>query len=134
MTLFLARLDPSARALVYASAGHPTGYLLDAAGEVKTTLPRTGAPLGIRPDTHYTSSPEVKLAAGDLVLLVTDGIEESMSPDNELFGINRTLDVVRSHRDKPAHEMVEALYQAVRQFSKNSPQIDDVTVIVIKVK
>jgi sigma-B regulation protein RsbU (phosphoserine phosphatase) len=134
VTLFLARLDARARTFTYASAGHPTGYILDAAGQVKRTLPRTGVPLGLRPDTKYDSSPEIALETGDLVLLLTDGIEESISLDNTIFGIERVLDVVRTVREKSAFEIVTALYESVRQFTKNSPQLDDITTIVIKVK
>ncbi len=57
-----------------------------------------------------------------------------MSPENAIFGIDRILEVVRADHKKPAREIVESLYDAVRQFSKNSPQMDDVTAIVIKVK
>ncbi len=133
VTMLFARLDPRTRAWVYASAGHPTGFVLDAHGKVKTTLPRTGVPLGIRTDTHYVASGELILAPGDLVLLLTDGIEESMSPDNQVFGEERLLQVVRAHRRQPAQQIVEALYQAVREFVRDGPQIDDVTAIVIKV-
>lgn len=133
ITMFLARLDPRTGLLVYASAGHPTGYILDAAGQVKATLPRTGVPLGLRPDTHYVASAEIPLAAHDIVVLVTDGIEESIAPDDTLFGIERVLAVIRANREKTAQHIVETIYQAVRQFSRNSPQIDDVTAIVIKV-
>ena len=134
ITLFMARLDPRTRSLAYASAGHPTAYVLNAAGQIKRTLPRTGVPLGIHADTVYVSSPEVQLEGGDLVLLLTDGIEESISPDNTLFGTERMLEVVRGAAGKCAREIVEALYEAVRQFSQNAPQVDDVTAIVIKVK
>lgn len=134
ITLFMARLDPRQRSFTYASAGHPTGYVLNAMGEVKRNLPRTGVPLGIHPNTHYTSSPEIPLAAGDLLLLLTDGIEESMSPDDSLLGTERILNVVRANMAKPAREIVEALYSTARQFAQNTPQLDDVTAIVIKVK
>ncbi|MDB6032782.1 MAG: hypothetical protein JWM16_3120 [Verrucomicrobiales bacterium] len=133
VTLFLARIDARTQELVYASAGHPTGYILDSKGAVKKTLPRTGVPLGLRPDTQYHSSGQIFLEPGDLVLLVTDGIEESISSDNTIFGMERVLDVVRANRDKPSAHIVSALYQAVRQFSKNSVQMDDVTAIVLKV-
>src|SRR6185436_2762958 len=119
--------------LAYASAGHPTAYLLDASGKIKTMLPRTGVPLGIRPDTTYVSSPEMLLEPGDIFFVLTDGIEEAMSPNESIFGIDRALDVVRANSDKPAREIVEALYQAVRQFSHPAPQLDDVTAIVLKV-
>src|SRR5436190_6053777 len=132
ITLFLARIDPKNRELVYASAGHPAGYVLDAAGEVKAILKRTGLPLGMKPDTEYKPAPPITLAAGDLTVLLTDGIEEASAPDDSLFGIERILEVIRSHREKPARQIVEALYQAARQFAQNAPQLDDITAIVIK--
>lgn len=133
VTLFLARLDPRERAIVYASAGHAAGYIVDAAGNVKQTLPRTGVPLGIHPQTTYQPAPEIKLDSGDLLLALTDGIEEAVGTDDTLFGIDRVLDVVRANHDKPAPQIVHALYDASRQFSHDSPQTDDVTAIVIKV-
>ncbi len=134
VTVILARLDPRSQSLVYASAGHPSGYVLAAAGQVKARLQRLGVPLGIQRDIDYASSPVISLAAGDIVLLLTDGIEEAMSPDNTFFGVNQILNVVRAHSERTAGEIVEALYRAVREFSHGLPQLDDVTVVVVKVK
>jgi PAS domain S-box-containing protein len=134
ITLFLARLEPVTRTLVYASAGHHAGYILDVQGQPRRTLPRTEIPLGLRAGTQYVSSSEHQLAAGDLLLLVTDGIDESMSPADEIFGDTRILEVVRRNRERPAREIVECLYQAVRDFAQGSAQLDDVTAIVLKVK
>jgi phosphoserine phosphatase RsbU/P len=64
--------------------------------------------------------------------LLTDGIEEAMSPEGAIFGTDRILEVVRANREKGAREMVDALYAAVRQFAQNAPQLDDVTAVVIK--
>jgi PAS domain S-box-containing protein len=133
VTLFLARLDPRERSLCYASAGHHSGYVIGPDGEAKRSLPRTGVPLGVRPDTSYASSPEMTLEAGDLVLLMTDGVEETMSPDNTIFGLERILEVVRANRDGSSAEIVQALYEAARNFSLGAPQTDDITAIVIKV-
>ena len=133
VTLFIARLDPQARSLTYASAGHSPAHVLDVSGKVKTVLARTGIPLGMRPDTQYSSSAEVQLEKGDIVVVLTDGIEESVSREGELFGAERALEVVREHREKPAQQIVEELYRAVRKFSNNAPQIDDVTAVLVKV-
>ncbi len=134
VTVILARLDPRSPSLNYASAGHPSGYVLDAAGQVKARLKRLGVPLGIQPDVDYASSPVISLSAGDIVLLLTDGIEEAMSPDNAFFGVDQVLDVVRAHSKRTAGEIVEALYRAVGEFSHGLPQLDDLTVVVVKVK
>jgi sigma-B regulation protein RsbU (phosphoserine phosphatase) len=131
--MFLLRLDPANRSFVYASAGHPAGLVLDPAGKIKARLPRTGIPLGLRPDTEYVATPEMRLDRGDIVLLLTDGIEECADPKDNLFGLEATLEVVRAQRHQPAQRIVEALYDAVRLFSRPAPQLDDVTAIIIKV-
>jgi PAS domain S-box-containing protein len=132
VTLLLARIDPVARTLVYSSAGHPAGYVFDTAGQVRQTLPRTAIPLGMRADTQFASAPEIHLQSGDMVLLLTDGIEETTSLSDELFGLDRILEVARAQRARPAREIVDAIYAAVRTFAGRAPQADDVTLIVAK--
>src|SRR5258708_1672852 len=131
--MVFARLDPATKELIYASAGHPTCYVLDASGAVKAYLKRTGVPLGLKQNTTFNPALPVQLAAGDLLVLLTDGIEEAMSEEGEFFNIERTLNVLRNCRHQPAKEMVQSLYQAVKDFTRNSPQMDDITSIVVKV-
>jgi PAS domain S-box-containing protein len=133
ITLLLARLDPRGRSLAYASAGHSTGYVFNAAGEVKQALPSTSIPLGIMPDSEFPGSGPIALETGDLVLFLTDGIVEARSPDGAIFGTRRTIDLVRVYRQAPAREIVENLYYAVRAYAQNQPQYDDITATVIKV-
>jgi serine phosphatase RsbU (regulator of sigma subunit) len=134
-TLLLGRLDPRACSFVYTSAGHPTGYVLDPSGAVRTRLRSTGLPLAVRPDSSYEAAAPIILASGELVLLLTDGVLEAHPPDKEeeIFGLDRTLEVVRAHQNKPAREIVDRLYEAVRAFCGPRVQFDDLTVLVLKV-
>jgi PAS domain S-box-containing protein len=136
VTLFLARLDPQTRSFVYANAGHPPGYLFDRSGAVKRCLESTGVPLGILPEWSYPPSDVMTLEPGDLVLLVTDGINEAAAPDGTMFcppgRPERAFDVVRANRSRTAQEIVGALCAAVRDHCKGNPPLDDITVIVIK--
>jgi sigma-B regulation protein RsbU (phosphoserine phosphatase) len=95
-------------------------------------LGRTGRPLGRQGDVPYPSGGDVLLQAGDILLLLTDGIEEAIRSDDEIFGMERAVEVVRSHRDLPASEIVEAVCTAARTFSSPEPQTDDLTVVVLK--
>ena len=132
VTLLFVCLDVRFRTLRYASAGHPPGYLLDAQGNVKTTLPSTSLPLGIQPETQYPVSDTIQLAPGDILLLFTDGLIEAASPGDDPFGIDRVLEVVHRHVGQTARQITESLYSALVEFS-GSPQLsDDVTVVVIK--
>lgn len=67
------------------------------------------------------------------MLLLTDGVEEAMSPDETIFGAERILEIVRANRERSSGEIVDALYAAVRQFAQNTPQLDDVTAVVVKI-
>ena len=133
VTLFLGRLDAAHRRLTYVSAGHPPGYLLAPDGSVRMELRRTGVPLGMRPTTEYRNAPVIVLEPGEVALLLTDGIEEAMGPDDEMFGTDRMLSVLRANRDRSAAQIVDALCLAVRDFCKGTEQQDDVTAIVVKV-
>jgi serine phosphatase RsbU (regulator of sigma subunit) len=72
------------------------------------------------------------LEPGELLLLVTDGMVEAHGPDDELFGIDRVLDVVRAHQGRTARAIVDTVYGAVRAYCGAKAQLDDMTVIIIK--
>jgi hypothetical protein len=81
------------------------GHVLDRAGAVRVQLRSTAMPLAVRPDTRYEAAPPVALRGGEAVVLLTDGVLEAHGPDEEhLFGVDRTLDLVRAHRDRPARQ------------------------------
>jgi PAS domain S-box-containing protein len=132
VTLFLGRLDPLTRSLVYSNAGHLPAHVLDSDGAVRLVLPSTGFPLAVVPDSPFPNSPEVRLEPGDLLFLLSDGIVEAHTGNRPLFGIGRSLEVVQAHRHEPAGEIIAALVHQVRKWS-GSAQADDMTAIVIKV-
>jgi sigma-B regulation protein RsbU (phosphoserine phosphatase) len=133
ITLLFARIDPRTRSLVYSSAGHTTGYILAASGVVKAVLDSTALPLGIYPQADFPSSPPFALSPGDQILFLTDGIVEASAPDGTLFGTERPLRMVRLSAHESAHFMVENLYHAVRAFTRNAPQLDDITAVIVRV-
>jgi serine phosphatase RsbU (regulator of sigma subunit) len=133
ITLILAKLDPRTHTLVYASAGHQTGYVLTADGAVRHALASTGYPLGIFKDAEFPASEAIPLQPGDMLMLLTDGIVEARAPDGTVFGRQRPVDIARVYRQATAGQIVENLYHAVRAFSQNLPQYDDITAAVIKV-
>jgi serine phosphatase RsbU (regulator of sigma subunit) len=134
VTLILARIDPQTRSLHYISAGHPSGCLLDPLGNVKALLKSTGPPLGVLPDSDFPMAPAITLQPGDIVLFLSDGVIETRAPDDTIFGFQRAIDIVRDHRKDSAAQIVDNLYRAVRDFSHNQPQMDDITAVVIKVR
>jgi PAS domain S-box-containing protein len=132
ITAILGRLDRESMTLIYANAGHPPGYVLDTSGRVKAKMESTSFPLAIMPDAEFPLADPITLEPGDLVLLVTDGLLETSSPDREMFRMDRVLEVVRQHLEESASDIIEHVYQAVRDFSGGQEMEDDVTVLVVK--
>jgi sigma-B regulation protein RsbU (phosphoserine phosphatase) len=132
VTMLLARLDPRRGILVYSNAGHPTGYILDSRGAVKSTLSSTGIPLGLFSEWDCGPPVEISLEPGDLMVLFTDGITEAENHEGDVFGTERILEFVSGHRHETSHDIVHGLYLAVKRFTGSAPQNDDVTAIVCK--
>ncbi|TWT50036.1 Phosphoserine phosphatase RsbU [Thalassoglobus neptunius] len=131
VTILLGRLHHRKQTFLHAGAGH-RGFLLRENGDIET-LGSTGLPLGITHDSRIESAEEKKLLPGDLILLPTDGIEESYTPEKgELFGHERLIDLALKHRHRPADEIVTEVHRAAREFVSQSPQCDDITLVVIK--
>jgi sigma-B regulation protein RsbU (phosphoserine phosphatase) len=132
VTLFLATVDAESRSFHYVNAGHPPGLLFSRTGEIKARLESTGLPLGVLSDTEYGTGETVALESGDTLLLITDGILESESPEGQEFGEERTVQVVRDNLQMSAYDLVECLCRAVRTFASSHDLTDDVAAVAIK--
>jgi sigma-B regulation protein RsbU (phosphoserine phosphatase) len=142
VTLLFVRLDVRTGDLLFANAGHPAGVILDARGEVRAQLRRTSGPLGFLRGAGPVSAPPLRLDPGDTLLLYTDGLKEARRPgettasagagEEEEFGLDRILEIVRRQRDLGAAEIIRALCEAVRAFAAPEPLEDDLTVVVVR--
>ena len=67
-----------------------------------------------------------------MVFLLTDGILEAHGADQDLFGADRAVEIVRANRTKTAKEIVHILCTSAREFCSYRTQVDDMTAIIIK--
>jgi sigma-B regulation protein RsbU (phosphoserine phosphatase) len=134
MSLFLAVLDPQDRTLTYASAGHNPPLLHHADGRLEE-LDATGPALGIVAHTPYTLSDPHPLAAGDALVLYTDGIFEQMDEGRQLYGEERFRESLarRAPGAASAQAIVDGLLEDLDAFRGAKPQSDDVTALVVLV-
>jgi sigma-B regulation protein RsbU (phosphoserine phosphatase) len=133
VTLMLAVLDPARRTLLYASAGHIHGYVQDGSGAARHVLASTGPPLGLFGDAAFPPRGELPLAAGDVLLLLTDGLTEAENRTGDLFEVGRVLRCVSEARGDDAARIVRQLYAAVSAFTGGEAQRDDITTVVCRV-
>lgn len=130
MTLFYVEIDPAARALRWARAGHDPAMLHDPRTGGFVELGGRGMPLGILEDAGFEDMRREDIPAGSVLVIGSDGIWESRGPDGGMFGKERLAEVVRRTADRGASAIVAAVAQALDDFRGAAPQEDDVTLVV----
>ena len=131
VTVFFAQLNAAARTLTYVGAGHEA-YLIGPDG-MPRKLANTSLPLGVAEEIDFPCDGPIQLRPGDLVVLLTDGFAEAMTPAGQPFGLERTLSVIHENRDRPAIDILNILYQTVRDFCLPKRPHDDITGVIVKV-
>ena len=119
------------RSFRYVNAGHNPPMLLRKNGEMEE-LEEGGLLLGVMKGMPYEAG-TTTLESGDVLAIFTDGVTEAMSPDGEEFEEPRLEAVLREAASGTAQEILEAVRQAIREWTDDAPTLsDDLTMIVVK--
>ncbi len=129
-TLCYASFDLKRQTAVFANSGLP--YPVHVSGDSARQIELAGLPLGSFSASTYDEV-SVELKPGDLFVFCSDGISETFSESGEEFGSARIVEVARDHADRPAKEIVAAVFAAMQTFRGDAPQTDDQTVVVVKI-
>lgn len=131
VTLFYAILDLKPNKLIYANAGHNPPLLVNGRQKEPQLLSASGIALGIIPDIHLEER-ELAIEPGSSVLLYTDGVIDALDRDENEFGMKRLSQVLETHCQEPAENVIAAINQAIADFVGDQPQFDDFTLLVLK--
>jgi len=129
-TFFYGQYEPATRHFIYVNGGHNPPMVFRN-GEV-LRLEDGGPVVGLFKAARYTQG-ALQLAAGDVLLLYTDGISEAMNSIDEEWGEERMMDAVQACKHSTALEMIEELMREADAFVAGAPQHDDMTIMVVKV-
>ncbi len=123
-------LDVSNGILRYANAGHPVPVMYSAADADWLVNPdiESGAALAISNDSRYTTH-QCRLQPGDSVFMYTDGIIEAVGGNDEEFGLERLMQIVRKRGHLSLDEMFTNLLEASAGFSEADSLEDDVCLV-----
>jgi serine phosphatase RsbU (regulator of sigma subunit) len=131
MALTLVRLR--GQHLQLSAAGMPPALLYRAARREIETLRLTGAPLGSLTSYQYKQQ-ETVLEAGDVLVLLSDGLPERFNTQDELFGDEQVGAALLAVAERSPQEIIEALSKAGEAWAQGRAQDDDVTLVVLKVR
>lgn len=130
VTLFYGILDPVHHRLSYCNAGHENPILVRSAGGIQR-LGTGGLVLGIMESVSYEEE-TVLLEPGDVLVLYSDGITESMNTSQEQFGDDRLMSLVKDSRTDSGPGILDTVMKAAKEHAGKEPQADDMTVVVVK--
>ena len=83
-------------------------------------------------DSEYGVSEEIALENGDLLVMATDGLQEALSREGELYGTDRMLKVILRNRDQQPADLIEALVADLNDYVDHRPLHDDITLVVAR--
>jgi len=132
ITLFYGVLDADERSLIWASGGHdPAAWYHSRTGKIEE-LPNTGMPIGVAAEATFEQGGPALLETGDVVVVGTDGIWEAQNDGGDTFGKERFYEMVMKDSNVSADEICSQVIDEVADFCGSAPQLDDITLVVIK--
>jgi serine phosphatase RsbU (regulator of sigma subunit) len=132
-TLFYGVYDASTRTLEYVTAGHHPPVLLRAAdGTQCRRLRHGGLAIGMMPDAEYVSA-RVELKSDDVLVAFSDGITEAMNADGDEWGEDRFIGALEEARPATVRSIADQVLAAAADFTRGTPQHDDMTLVVVRV-
>jgi sigma-B regulation protein RsbU (phosphoserine phosphatase) len=91
----------------------------------------TGLPVGLMEGAEFELA-ERDLAAGDKVIIYTDGVTEAQDPNGAFFGKKRLRELAAANASGTCGEMHDAIQNAVAAFTEGTAQSDDITLVVLE--
>lgn len=131
VTLFYGILDPTKHTLNYTNAGHEEPFFFHKSQLLR--LKTGGIPLGVVGHFPYKVD-AIQFGKGDVLIIYSDGIPDSINSNHERFGIEKFESIARDSVDSQAEEIADTIFTAVNEHVLDTPQFDDMTLLVVKRK
>lgn len=129
VTMLIGFIDLATGAATLCNAGHENPLLIATDGSV-ADLKMEGGPPFCAVDNYPYPAERIRLAPGETLVLVTDGVTEARGADDSLFGHKRAVEAIRGAAS--AREASERLVAAVRAFEAGGDPSDDLTVVALR--
>ncbi len=133
VTLLYGVLHRKTREFTYVRAAHEYPLLWNQAGEMIPAPEDHGLPLGLFPNPIFEKQ-TLTLPPNSTLVLFTDGVTEATNQAEEFFGIERLTALIPSCPDHTAQGLCHYIVEQLSNFHGNTPQADDITMVVIKTK
>jgi serine phosphatase RsbU (regulator of sigma subunit) len=132
VTFFLGLVDLTTGHLDYCNAGHNPPVIggNELHGEFLDVLPN--APIGLWPGLEYEGE-KLDNIKGCPLFLYTDGLNEAEDTEQNQFGDDHLLDILRHTQFDSARHVIEHLGEAVEQHRNGAEPNDDLTMLCLRI-
>ncbi len=131
LTLAYLEIEPGSFEINIVNAGHNPPLVYQKSVKGLTPVVRTGMLVGVDDQAEYEES-KVKLEVGDFIVFFTDGVTEAINQKDEEFGNKRLEKIILSNKKSSAHELMDIILDNLNSFTKDTPQFDDITLLIAK--
>lgn len=134
LTMNIMMIDTKNNTCEFGCAGHTPLLIKHENGHCESIKPK-GVALGMWPNDFpdLFETQKFDFEPGMSVCMFTDGINEALDKDKQEFGVKRLEAQWRKTASDP-QDAINRIIREVRDFSKDEPQADDQTILVIKRK
>lgn len=132
MTLFFMTIDSVKRDMRWVRAGHDPAIVYNPSMGSFSELGGSGIALGIDDSWSFQEYTHSGWSNGEIILIGTDGIWETQSPQGDAYGKDRLRQVIRQRSESSSQEIVLAITDDVAAFRQSAIQNDDITLVVVK--
>ncbi len=130
-TIFIAILNLSDGECSYTSAGHHSSYIKKAGGTLINLNKVHGPVTGAVENVQY-SKDTVLLKKEDMLIAYTDGITEATDEKDNLYGDEKLETLLKQKTFDSSEVLINTILTSVTDFSKETNQSDDITLMVVK--
>lgn len=132
-TLFFIILNKKTGELIFTNAGHLPLLIYRRSEDKFLTEEKGELPIGMLENTEYKNY-RFQLKKDDLIILNTDGITEAENIAQEQFNYIRLKETIKQYKEFNADKIIENVISKIDEFTKDAPQHDDMTFILIEYK
>lgn len=132
ITLLMGFLDVETGELEYVNAGHELPVLMSYSGQVEELGKPVNLPLGITRTDYLVQ--QHTLRPGDGLLVASDGIIGTFSPESEMFGGERLIGVINEVSTQSCQQIIDSVVASTTQFKGHFPPSDDSTILTLRWK
>lgn len=128
VTLVMTVLNPRTHEITIVNAGHMPPMVRRASGEVEEAGEQiVGLPVGVVDELEYKQT-TVSLGPGEMMVVYTDGINESMNGQGQQYSIDRIRQILRQTAEN-AEVLGDNLIGDLRRFIGTHVQNDDICLV-----